>query len=290
MPAGETNLDLLRAAIARRAGVVLSLPTGPGEDGDAADADPGADAGAGSESVTGLRAGALKHYKSRFLADGGDGLWVVAGSADPARVRELVERRSPAGVSFRHGHTKIIFAAPVLHVQSDYPSPGGEGMVDALLLRFPEAGEVRAVQRRKNYRVPVPPHSDLTGRFWLMNEDAHVRDKPPAKSELKGELFDISVAGLGLVIQGVAGKPAAVKAGDRVRIQLTVRESTVLLEGRVRYTPKVIPDGGGAARVGVQFKTFTESRDDRNAMIQIDRMVSELQRESIRRRKLGAAQ
>jgi hypothetical protein len=286
MPAVETNLELLRAAIARRAGAVLSLPivpTAAGQDPDAA-----AHAGAGDDAA--IASGAFRHYKSRFLADGGDGLWVLGVSADPTLVREMVERRSPAGVSFRNGHTKIVFATPMLHVQTDYPAGDGAGTVDALLLRFPEAGEVRAVQRRKNYRVPVPPHSDLNGRFWLMNEDAHLRDKPPVKSELKADLFDISVAGLGVMLHGAAGKPPAVKAGDRIRIQLTVREATVLLEGRVRYAPRPVIDGNGAARVGVQFKTFTESRDDRNAMIQIDRMVSELQRESIRRRKLGTAQ
>jgi hypothetical protein len=276
MPAGETNLELLRAAIARRAGVVLSLPETPGAPVAAAD---GAEAGTGG--------GALKHYKSRFLADGGDGLWVLSVPADAALVRELVERRSPAGVSFRNGHTKIIFAAPVLHVQSDYPAADGAGTVDALLLRFPEAAEVRAVQRRKNYRVPVLPNSELSVRLWTMNEGAHLRDKPPSKSELKGDLFDISVAGLGVVLHGTPGKPPAVAAGDRVRVQLTVREANVLLEGRIRYPAKAVTDGAGPFRTGVQFKTFTESRDDRNAMIQLDRIVSELQRESIRRRKLG---
>jgi len=287
MPAGETNLELLRAAIARRAGIVLSLPT--------AAAVAGAVDGAGDaddEEPRDATGGALRHYKSRFLADGGDGLWVLSVPADPALVRELVERRSPAGVSFRNGHNKIIFAAPVLHVQSDYPSPGGSGTVDALLLRFPEAGEVRSVQRRKTYRVPVPPHSDLTARLWTIGEDAHLRDKPPAKSELKCDLFDISVAGLGVLIHGAAGKPPPVGAGDRVRVQLTVRESTVLLEARVRYPTKAArpAPGGDSVRVGLQFKTLTDSRDDRNAKIQLDRIVSELQRESIRRRKLGAAQ
>ena len=269
MAAGETNLELLRAAIARRAGVVLSLPS------------PQAEGGEG---------GPLRHYKSRFLADGGDGLWVMSVPAEPDLVRELVELRRPAGVSFRSGHMKVVFTAPLLHVQSDYPAPDGSGTVDALLLRFPEAGEVRAVQRRKNYRVPVPPHSELTVRMWAMGNSAHLRDKPPAKSELRCDLFDVSVSGVGVVIHGVGGKPPAVGAGQRVRVQLTMREATVLLEGELRYPPKPVDGGPGSVRAGVKFKTLTDSRDDRNAMIQLDRMVSELQRESIRRRKLGAAQ
>ena len=269
MAAGETNLELLRAAIARRAGVVLSLPS------------PEAEGGEG---------GPLRHYKSRFLADGGDGLWVTSVPAGPEVVRELIATGRPAGVSFRSGHMKVVFAAPVLHVQPDYPTGDGPGMVDALLLRFPGAGDVKAVQRRKNYRVPVPPHSDLAARLWTMTDSAHVRDKPPVKSELRCDLFDISVSGVGVVIHGVGGKAPTVGAGQRVRVQLTMRESTVLLEGELRYPPKPFEGGQGFVRAGVKFKTLTDSRDDRNAMIQLDRMVSELQRESIRRRKLGAAQ
>jgi len=268
MSAGEANLELLRAAISRKAGIVLSLP---------------------AHEADGKDGKVLKHYKSRFLADGGDGLWVAAVPAEAALVRELVERRGPAGVSFRSGHTKVVFAAPVLHVQSDYPAADGAGTIDALLLRFPDAHEVRAVQRRKTYRVPVPANSDLTVRLWRMSEQAHLRDKPPAKSELRCDLFDISVAGLGVVVHGHGGKPPAVAAGDRVRVQLTMREATVLLEGRLRYPPKGSKDGRGPARAGIQFKTLTDGKDDRNAMIQLDRMVSELQRESIRRRKLGVA-
>ena len=269
MSADEQNLELLRAAIARRAGVVLSLPS------------PGADGG---------EAASLRHYKSRFLADGGDGLWVASVAADPDQVRELVDTGRPAGVSFRSGHLKVVFAAPVLHVQGDYPALDGAGTVDALLLRFPSVGEVRAVQRRKNYRVPVPPHSDLAARVWAIGDTAHLRDKPPARSELRCDLFDISVSGVGLVIHGVAGKPPAVGAGQRVRVQLTMRESAVLLEGELRYPPKPLAGSPEFLRVGVKFKSLTDSREDRNAMIQLDRMVSELQRESIRRRKLGAAQ
>ena len=57
MPAGETNLELLRAAIARRAGAVLSLPivsTGTGQDVQAA-----AHAGAGDDAD--ISSGAFKH-------------------------------------------------------------------------------------------------------------------------------------------------------------------------------------------------------------------------------------
>jgi hypothetical protein len=164
----DNNLDLLREAIARRAGIVLSLPLTLGD---------------------GQRIAGLRHFKSRFLADGGDGLWVASVPGEPELVRELVEHRHPAGVCFRSGHLKVMFAAPVLHAGTAAGGGAGSGNAgdaEALLLRFPSPEEVRAVQRRKNFRVPVPSPTDLEVRLWLIGEQAHVRDKPPAKSEVAG--------------------------------------------------------------------------------------------------------
>jgi hypothetical protein len=277
---GDDNLHLLRDAIARRAGIVLSLPNlgalVPGQDRDAAP---------------------LRHYKSRFLADAGDGLWVESVPAESDLVRALVEERYPAGVSFRSGQLKVMFAAPLLHAQDDYGGSGGSagsagagangGRVSALLLRFPSAGDVRAVQRRRSFRVPVVPPTDLQARVWLMPEDAHLREKPSPRSELSCELRDISVGGLGVTLSVPDGRPLAVAAGDRLRIQLTMRDTSVVLEGRLRHPYRPVRLGDAAVRAGIQFKTLTDSRDDRQSLSHLTKIVSDLQRESIRRRKLG---
>ena len=274
----ETNLDLLRAAIGRRAGVVLSLPV-TAQSGSRT----GADAG-----TAGPDAGPLCHYKSRFLADGGDGLWVASVPAEPALLQRLVDRRAMAGVSFRSGHVKVMFAAPVLHVQADYATAGGAPTA-AILLRFPEAGEVRAVQRRRNYRVPLLPAGDFAVRLWTMADDATLRDKPSNRSELRCEPFDVSVAGLGVVFPGVEGHALATRAGARLRVQLTFRDAAVVLEGRLCYAPRSMPDRPGLFRGGIQFKVLSDGKDDRAAKVTLDRIVSDLQRDSIRRRKLSGA-
>ena len=272
MASGDDNLHLLRDAIARRAGIVLSLPNlgalVPGQDRDAA---------------------RLRHYKSRFLADAGDGLWVESVPAEPELVRELVAERYPAGVSFRSGQLKVMFAAPLLHAQDDYGAAAGSAAthVSALLLRFPARDDVRAVQRRKNFRVPIVLPTDLQARIWLFPEDAHLRDKPSPRSELACELRDISVGGLGVTLDVPDGRPLAVAAGDRLRVQLTMRETSVVLEGRLRHPYKPVRLGEGAVRAGIQFKTLTDSRDDRQSLSQLNKIVSDLQREAIRRRKLG---
>lgn len=268
----DNNLDLLREAIARRAGIVLSLPLTLGD----------------GQSIAGLR-----HFKSRFLADGGDGLWVASVPGEPELVRELVEHRHPAGVCFRSGHLKVMFAAPVLHAGTA-AAGGGTGSAaaeeaEALLLRFPSPEEVRAVQRRKNFRVPVPSPTDLDVRLWLIGEQAHVRDKPPARSEVACDVRDISVGGLGVTLRTAEGRPLVVAAGDRVRVQLTLRDVYVVLEGRLRHPPRLVQDSEGSIRAGIQFKAMGDGRDDRLAVAHLNKIVSDLQRDAIRRKKLGVA-
>ena len=254
------NLGLLREAIARNAGMVLSLP----------------------------HAGRLRHHKSRFLADAGDGFWVESVPAERIVVEELIATARPAGVTFRDGENKVIFAAQIQHLEPHYCRSAavddvGAAVVEALLLKFP--AEVRAVQRRKNFRVPVRELVDLQVRVWLLGEQAHLRDKPPAGREIDCEARDVSVGGIGLTIRGVQGKTSALCENDRVRVQLTLRGTTALLEGRVRYPPRA--SQGGAFRAGVQFRTLTDSREDRTAGSQLVKIVNDLQRELIRRKKLG---
>jgi hypothetical protein len=277
----DDNLHLLRDAVARRAGIVVSLPLPEG-------IAPG----------QGREAAPLRHYKSRFLDDAGDGLWVASVPAEADLIRQLVEQRYPVGVCFRSGQLKVMFATPLLHAQDDYgvssiagaagaTSPDGRTAVSALLLRFPARDDVRAVQRRRDFRVSIPPASDLQARVWLMPEDAQLRDKPSPRAELTCELRDISIGGLGVNLGVPDGRPMAVAAGDRLRIQLTLRDTSVVLEGRLRHPYKPVRLGSGTVRAGVQFKTLTDSRDDRQSLSHLNKIVTELQREAIRRRKLG---
>src|SRR5204863_2381784 len=104
------------------------------------------------------------------------------------------------------------------------------------------------VQRRKNFRVPIMLPTDLQARVWLLPEDAHLRDKPSPRAELSCELRDISVGGLGVTLNVPDGRPLAVAAGDRLRIQLTMRDTSVVLEGRLRHPYKPVRLGEGAVR------------------------------------------
>jgi hypothetical protein len=256
------NVGMLREAIARGAALVVSLPRPDGS---------------------------LRHHKSRFLADAGDGVWVAAVADEPGALEGLIARGEPVGVTFRSGEHRCTFVTAALHVERDFRHAGtadGERSAGAaLLLAFP--ADVRAVQRRKNFRVPVTAASELQVKLWSMPEHASLRDRPVAGREILCEPRDVSVGGIGVVLRPGAGKLQSVATGDRVRIQMTLRETVVVLEGRLRYPQRGSADG--PVRAGVQFRTLDEGRDDRLAASQLNKIVNELQREQIRRRKLGLA-
>jgi hypothetical protein len=255
---------MLREAIARGAALVLSLPRPDGS---------------------------LRHHKSHFIADAGDGGWVAAVAEEPGVVDGVIARGEPIGVTFRSGEHRCTFVTTALHLERAFRHPGAAAAHDgdapgaALLIAFPT--EVRAVQRRKNFRVPVTAASELQVKLWTMPEQATLRDRPVAAREILCEPRDISVGGIGVTIRPGAGKLQSVATGDRVRVQLTLRGTVVVLEGRLRYPPRASADG--PVRAGVQFRTLDDGRDDRLAASQLNKIVNELQREQIRRRKLGLA-
>jgi hypothetical protein len=73
--------------------------------------------------------------------------------------------------------------------------------------------EVKAVQRRNNYRVRVPAEFELTARLWRIPERFHLKDKPPRAAELALILRDISVGGLGVTLLPQDGQPPKVLDG-----------------------------------------------------------------------------
>ena len=255
------NLGMVRQAIARNAVIVLSLPEG----------------------------GRLRHHKSRFLADAGDGFWVASVPEEAELIEEVIASGRPAGVSFRSGEAKVMFAAEIQHFLPGFrpasaADGAGGGAVPALLLRFPS--DVRTVQRRKSFRVPIMSGaSDLQVKLWTLSERSALRDKPVASREILCEPRDISLGGIGLTIHASGSKAHSLDAGGRVRVQLALRDTVVVLEGRLRYAPRATKDA--TLRVGVQFGALGDGREDRLAALQLEKIVNEVQRELIRRKKLN---
>ena len=251
---GDANYDMLLDAIARSAGAVLSLPHGD----------------------------ALRHHKSRFLSECPSGFWVAAAPGEHKLIESLISSQQPAGISFRDGHLKVVFAS---QIQKRDPAHrvNTAASIDALLLSFPS--EIKAVQRRTSYRVSVPEESDLTARVWRIPLEAHLPARPLASQELSCKLRDLSAAGIGLTFHGDGDKPLSLSNEDRLRIELTHTAGKLLLEGRMRYP--IDPPASEMIRAGIQFQPLPDTKAGRQCKAQLTRIVGELQREEARRVRLG---
>lgn len=250
------ELSLLREAIARNRGAVLSLPT----------------------------AGAVRHCKSRFLVDAGDTFWIESVPRETALIEQLIGESRPAGVAFKSGPVKIVFATLIERRESEY-RVNENTSVDALLLRIPES--LLTIQRRASYRVAVPQGWDITLRLWRIAEKAQLKDRPLSTHELSCELRDLSLGGMGVTLLGNKGQPPKVSVDDRLRVQLTMGKHSLLLEGRLRHPIGIA--GQPRVRAGIQFKTVETDMESRQSMAKLTRIVGELQREEIRRQRLGLA-
>ena len=248
------NAELLRDAVARNAGIVLSLPS----------------------------AGILRHHKSRFLADAERGFWVESIPAERPLVQELITTQKPSGVSFKSGVHKVVFAVPVLAFEQTYRI-NADTVVEALLMAQPT--QMKAIQRRNNYRVRVRPESELGLRVWRIAERAYLGDRPMAAQELMVELMDVSLGGVGIVFRPKDGEPPKVTEEDRLRVELTNNGETLLLEGRMRR-PTPTPDNT-TIKSGIQFKQLENDLAGRQLLATLTRIVGQLQREEVRRYRLG---
>src|SRR5688500_16594183 len=158
----DGNYDMLLDAIARNAGIVLSLPS----------------------------AGMLRHHKSRFLSEAAGGFYVESVPGEATLIDSLVLSQQPAGISFKNGHLKVVFASPVQRRETGYKI-NATTEVEALMVSFPS--EIKAIQRRNNYRVKIPAGAELSARVWRIPQHVYLGDRPMASQEVACELRDISI-------------------------------------------------------------------------------------------------
>lgn len=247
----QSSAQPLFDAVARRAGVVLSLP-GPQR---------------------------LIHLKSYFLAAHDAGVWVKT-VGDEHVLQQLIANGQPIGVSFRGGDTRHVFASPLLRHEPDHElEPGASA--NALLLAFPT--EIKAVQRRSSYRVRVSPDSELSARCWRMSRRARLQDRPTNAQQLTMQVCDISLGGIGVLFFGADNQDPKVTCEDRLRVELAYGDAQLLIEGRMRKPDATKP---GSIRTGIRFVFLQEGIRDRKALSQLTRIVSQLQREEARHRRI----
>jgi c-di-GMP-binding flagellar brake protein YcgR len=250
------DLQILHEAAARNSSIVLSLPS----------------------------AGMLRHYKSRFLTVVDDGLWVESAAGEIPLIKELLATRQPVGISFRSGVNKIIFTAPLMRFAAAH-RVNDETEVEAILIARP--AEIKSIQRRNSYRVRVTPESELTVRVWKIADHAYLNDRPLAAQEIKTELLDISIGGLGVIFRAKDGQEPRIVPGQRVRVELKYQEALLLLDGRFRAPAP--SEKGETLRTGITLKPLDSQLEGRQKLAQLTRIVSTLQREEVRRLRRGSA-
>jgi c-di-GMP-binding flagellar brake protein YcgR len=253
MPSPESQL--LTAAIERNSALVISLPS----------------------------AGILRNYKSRFLGSHPEGFWIEAASEEKPLIEELLRSGQSVGIAFRSGPNKVLFAVPIkeynplLQVNAETQTP-------AMLLPIP--AELKTIQRRTNYRVAITPDADLSVRMWKLAEHTHLNDRPLPSQEIKAELRDISLGGLGVFLRSRTGGDPQVIAGQRVRTELKFGEVILLLDGRIREGTEANATG---MRTGVAFKTLDNQLEGRQKLAQLARLVGDLQRDEVKRLRRAAS-
>jgi len=250
----NSGQNVLSDAVARNAAIVLSLPS----------------------------AGMLRHHKSRFLLETPEGLWVESAPEDRALVEELVQNQFAVGVSFKTGQRMVTFRANALKRDPAFRI-NADTVVEALLIKPP--AHVDATQRRSNYRVPVPKDGDLLVKIWRIPEHVYLKDRPMAAQQLMCEVLDISSGGLGIRLLANGTDPIRASQDERLRVQLDYQREQVVVEARLRLP--IDPKGKTRCRAGVAFKKLESDMEGRRSLAILTRIVGDLQRDQVRRVRLG---
>jgi c-di-GMP-binding flagellar brake protein YcgR len=250
----DKNAEILLNAVERNTAIVLSLPS----------------------------AGMLRNHKSRLLCQMEGGILIAAPHGDEALTGDLIKKRTPCVVSFNSGAFKIIFASPIRHYVESWQL-NADTSVNALLLEFP--AEIKATQRRSNYRVDVPPDSDVSIRVWRISSSESLKDTPIAAKEVTAQIRDMSQAGVGVKLIGKDGALPKITAEDRLRVAIVYAAKTLIIEGKI--TRAVDSSAGNSIVTGIQFKKLEANLEGRQILSQLMRIVGELQRDELRRVRLG---
>jgi hypothetical protein len=237
----------LRDAIARRAGAVISLPS----------------------------EGGLRHHKTRLLAAQEEGFWVVCPPDNRDLIDGLMSDGQCVGLSVRGSETRVVSATMILQYRA---GKGGDGVsAGALLLAWPS--QVKAIQRRADFRVTVYPGAGVLARVWHIPDHHYLREIPPRTSLLDVRLRNLSLGGMG-VSYFVAPGAFEPKAEQRLRIVLAYDREELLIDGRVRHTR---PGEGGDLMLGIQFKKLDDAIEGRQTRAALTEIIGRLQRDEIRR-------
>jgi c-di-GMP-binding flagellar brake protein YcgR len=247
--------DFLREAVARNAGIVLSLPS----------------------------LGMLRHYKSRFLAEVDGQIIVESAPAEFHLIDELIANATNVGISFKSGPTKVVFGSPITERIDDWRM-NDNATIHALRMQWP--GAIQSIQRRSNYRVRVGADAELTARVWRIAPRKPLADVPPTAAEIPAQLLNLSTGGMGVTLSAPEDEPLRIDPADRLRVEITFVERKILMEASLRH-PQKVPKDAKTLRAGLEFSDMQSNIDGRQTEALLNKIIGELQRAEVRRARLG---
>jgi c-di-GMP-binding flagellar brake protein YcgR len=187
------------------------------------------------------------------------------------------------GISFRNGETKLVFSTLAMRRDAQHRI-NDKLNVEALLMRRP--AQVKSVQRRDHYRAHIPLNSPWPAvKVWRMGMKAELSDRPMDAQAIHTQIRDLSATGMGAIFSGEGNAPPKFTPSDRLRIELNNQGQILLLEGKIRYPLQ--PPTEPSVRVGIQFAGLDDTVENRKIKSDLIRLVGDLQREEIRRHRMG---
>lgn len=256
MTAGHDNLKALDDAVGRNAASVISLP------------------------VDGL----IRHFKSRIVGECGEGLWLQLSPPAIPVIDELMAEQRPLAISFKNRQIKMSFVSAAIRIEDEF-RVNDLVSVRAVLVAWPT--EVRGIQRRASYRVMVPGDSPLAIRLWAIADHAVLNDRPLASQEVRAQLRDISLGGVGVFIDPPKKSSQPLMPGQRLRVELTFDDIGILLDGRLRLGPAL--ESAELIPSAVKFQKLDDGVDGRRKAAALTRILGQLHRAEVRRAHLGVA-
>ncbi len=156
----------------------------------------------------------------------------------------------------------------------------GEGGTSVAVACCSEPSTVAILQRRANFRTPVPPGAPVGIVAWKVPPHWVLRDKPKPSVQLKVEIVDLSTGGMCLNILPHRVGPESVAKEDRIRIEMKFEDSEAILDVQVVYRGE--PAADQSVRVGLAFRKLENSIEGRRGLFLVNRAIGALQRLAIK--------
>ncbi len=247
------NFDLLQQAIERNTPIVLALPS----------------------------AAVIKPYRSRLLQIAEDGIYLEAIEGQSATIDALIESKQPVTVAFRADVRRVEFTGSILKRLRGYRL-NATTLIEALIIERPK--QVKAVQRRADYRVGVPADGEVSFQFHRIGEQADVIERPMATAAMEIDVRDFSAGGCGGTWKRKKDEPKLVP-DQRLRLEIDSAVGKLILDARIRFAQELHEPE--FVRLGIQFSLNPNSIPDRQKMLQINKLMGELQRLELRRKRFA---